>query len=125
MNIKNTFLNKNVLSKRVGSVPSMPKSMFKPWEAIFKAQFGGTLISKLYNGLWDMEDVLKNVKFHVTSKQRNFGKKHVNFFQCILLCFVRVNFNLKEREKNIHQPALIGLVLTCMNQKYIKNVINI
>jgi len=50
------------------------------WETIFKAQFGGTIISKLYNGTWDLSDVLRHVNFHVSEKSALYGQRNVNFF---------------------------------------------
>jgi hypothetical protein len=50
------------------------------WEHIFKANFGGTLISKLYNGTWNMEDALRNIRFNVSRRSVLKGQKNVNFY---------------------------------------------
>jgi len=52
------------------------------WEEIFKGQFGGTLISKLYNGTWTVEDVLKHTRFNVKPGTLGFQLKikHLDLF---------------------------------------------
>lgn len=50
------------------------------WETILKSKFGGTLISRMYSGDWNIEDVYKKIKLNLDERYINHDRKDINFF---------------------------------------------
>jgi hypothetical protein len=73
------------------------------WEAIFKGQFGGTILSRLYTGTWNIEDVYRNLNFNISRAHITSRLKKVDFFNASSLAsytLIKMLGNEKKTKSN-------------------------
>lgn len=76
------------------------------WEAIFKAQFGGTVLSKLYSGQWNMDEVFRSVRFNIPKKSILRGMKEVEFYNASSYAsFTLIRIMTNEEKSVFNQPC--------------------